>query len=276
MNIHSPASFWTESELERLREMHSQGLPTKTMALEFGRTTLSVKSKLFKLGMKRPTDYKSPQAHAWPEEQVAKLRELHAEGLASSEISKAIGRSEEAVTHKLHKLGLRRPAALVSARAASVMLMVSQSGGWSDAELAQLLDLNNQGLSASDISARMGKSRNAILGKLFRLRGGRTGNRKVSVAKIPRGVKLPPVRRFNYTDQPALPPISLADGAGIAITDLQTGMCKWPIGDPKQSDFRFCGHPQHEGKPYCTAHCAVAYAPPKVRLRDAYNYRRAA
>ena len=51
---------------------------------------------------------------------------------------------------------------------------------------------------------------------------------------------------------------------------------KWPIGDPKQPDFRFCGHPQHEGKPYCTAHCAVAYAPPKVRLRDAYNYRRAA
>ena len=27
---------------------------------------------------------------------------------------------------------------------------------------------------------------------------------------------------------------------------------------------------------YYLAHCAVAYAPPKVRLRDAYNYRRAA
>lgn len=272
---YSRDSFWTETQIERLRELHGQGLPNKVIAERLGRTFGSVESKLNKLGIKRPKGY-SYQPHAWPQEQVDQLRELHAQGLSSLEIGKAIGRSEKAVTHKLGHLGLRRPAALIKARAASVILIIAQNGGWTEEQMTRLVELNDKGLSAAEIAANLGKSKNAVLGKLFRLRGGRVGNRRVTVARIPRGKSLPPVKRFVYTTQPPLPPISLADGAGIAITDLQAGMCKWPIGDPKQPDFRFCGHPQHEGKPYCTAHCAIAYEPARTRARDAYHYRRAA
>jgi len=35
--------------------------------------------------------------------------------------------------------------------------------------------------------------------------------------------------------------------------------CLWPLGDPGEPDFHFCGMPAIEGKPYCPGHCARAY-----------------
>ena len=35
--------------------------------------------------------------------------------------------------------------------------------------------------------------------------------------------------------------------------------CAWPIGDPDDPDFHFCGAPSIEGKPYCAEHAARAY-----------------
>jgi GcrA cell cycle regulator len=33
----------------------------------------------------------------------------------------------------------------------------------------------------------------------------------------------------------------------------------WPMGDPKQPGFHFCGAPAEPSRPYCSAHCSVAY-----------------
>ena len=35
--------------------------------------------------------------------------------------------------------------------------------------------------------------------------------------------------------------------------------CLWPIGDPGDEDFHFCGAGTVPGKPYCDEHCARAY-----------------
>jgi GcrA cell cycle regulator len=44
-----------------------------------------------------------------------------------------------------------------------------------------------------------------------------------------------------------------------SLLDLTAGTCRWPVGDPQSPEFFFCGGKTHEGKPYCTGHCAVAY-----------------
>ncbi|MBR0647540.1 GcrA family cell cycle regulator [Plastoroseomonas hellenica] len=36
-------------------------------------------------------------------------------------------------------------------------------------------------------------------------------------------------------------------------------VCQWAHGEPKAEDFRFCSAPVLPGKPYCPAHCAIAY-----------------
>ena len=40
------------------------------------------------------------------------------------------------------------------------------------------------------------------------------------------------------------------------VTDYQ---CKYPVGDPKDPDFFFCGAPIREGEVYCTAHYQRCY-----------------
>ena len=45
------------------------------------------------------------------------------------------------------------------------------------------------------------------------------------------------------------------------LDDLEHTDCRWPIGDPKKAGFGFCGEPRQHGKPYCAAHCKLAYMP---------------
>lgn len=35
--------------------------------------------------------------------------------------------------------------------------------------------------------------------------------------------------------------------------------CRYPFGDPRKPDFRFCTAPALEGRPYCEDHCARCY-----------------
>ena len=34
------------------------------------------------------------------------------------------------------------------------------------------------------------------------------------------------------------------------LLDLEAGDCRWPIGDPQQPDFHFCGKKKIPGLPY--------------------------
>lgn len=44
-----------------------------------------------------------------------------------------------------------------------------------------------------------------------------------------------------------------------AAPALTKSACKWPIGDPGQPDFRFCGERAEIGQPYCHDHCVISY-----------------
>ena len=46
---------------------------------------------------------------------------------------------------------------------------------------------------------------------------------------------------------------------GIAVTKAGDRHCRWPVGDPRSPDFRFCGCPAYESLPYCINHARVAY-----------------
>ena len=52
------------------------------------------------------------------------------------------------------------------------------------------------------------------------------------------------------------------------IQTLTESCCRWPIGDPQQADFHFCGKSKVTGLPYCEAHARRAFQPPQPRRRD--------
>jgi len=154
---------------------------------------------------------------------------------------------------------------------------------WSSDRIEQLRALWHDGLSASQIATQLGGiTRNAVIGKAHRL--GLTGrpspikNRPAGIAR-PRPVRRPPVQRHAPPRmtvapvqarrmEPAPQPVELEDGPGATILTLTDRICKWPIGDPRNADFHFCGRGAHEGLPYCAEHARRAYQPPARRSAE--------
>ena len=45
------------------------------------------------------------------------------------------------------------------------------------------------------------------------------------------------------------------------LETLEAHQCRWPIGDPRQAGFHFCGAQKAEGRPYCAAHWQMSFVP---------------
>lgn len=112
---------------------------------------------------------------------------------------------------------------------------------WTPERTAALIALWNEELSTSEIGRRLGITKNAVIGKVHRL--GLTQRRPSPKAK-PEPVHV------------------------LRLEALRAGMCSWPIGEPGEENFHFCGSPSHPGKPYCGKHCAIAYVAAKDRRQS--------
>ncbi|MPZ09661.1 MAG: hypothetical protein GEU89_05540 [Kiloniellaceae bacterium] len=140
---------------------------------------------------------------------------------------------------------------------------------WTDERVAELMRLWEAGRSASEIGRLLGVSKNSVVGKAHRMklmarpspikRGTTPQVRRVAVAPIPKAVaqaETAPKRVETRVAAPA--PVQRAVRAA-ARAHGKGPNCLWPIGDPGDQDFHFCGAPAIPGKPYCDEHCARAY-----------------
>lgn len=50
-----------------------------------------------------------------------------------------------------------------------------------------------------------------------------------------------------------------------SLLELESGECRWPVGDPRQDGFHFCGAQQVLGRPYCIQHWQLSFVPGKSR-----------
>ena len=67
---------------------------------------------------------------------------------------------------------------------------------------------------------------------------------------------------------PHLEPLKLEDGRAANVLTINESMCKFPIGDPTDPDFAFCGRGS-SGGPYCADHARLAYQPSQAKKRRA-------
>jgi GcrA cell cycle regulator len=166
------------------------------------------------------------------------------------------------------------------------MVLKDKHMAWTEDRVAKLTKLWAEGLSASQIAKELGEvTRNAVIGKVHRL--GLSGRAKPSRPKAKTGTKrttakaapkprAPRAPSAPRTPQqvvaaavvPAPPPLEakkMSNGEFATILTITDHMCKWPIGDPSSSDFRFCGRKTDPEEPYCVAHSRVAYQPSRRR-----------
>lgn len=156
---------------------------------------------------------------------------------------------------------------------------------WTDERIEMLRKLWADGLSASQIATSLGGvTRNAVIGKIHRL--GLSGRVKapqrasrpraasgaapaantapVKAVSAPRvmaagalAVKVVEEPEAAPAPQPAAEVVPITGGVGLM--DLKVSSCRWPLGDPSDDDFRYCGARCSAGDTYCRAHAEQAF-----------------
>jgi GcrA cell cycle regulator len=150
---------------------------------------------------------------------------------------------------------------------------------WSEQQLTDLPRLWADGLPSAEIGRRIGKSKNAILGKAHRLglpdrpspiplsspTRYRAGSKsKVVVIKRAPKVTLPSLAAPRAATPPKLTvvrPVMQAPPPKppTPMPSRYRDNCCWVLGDNKP--WRYCDAPAVDGKPYCADHAKAAYVP---------------
>jgi GcrA cell cycle regulator len=144
---------------------------------------------------------------------------------------------------------------------------------WTEERIALLQKLWGQGYSASQIADQLpGLTRNAVIGKIHRLGkrpegaapraraalGAAHAHRRPAAAVEARRTTTPVQPQADWAARPfrrATP-----DEPGLAtFKTLEAHMCRWPIGDPEEAGFSFCGRGAQGSRPYCEGHARLAY-----------------
>jgi GcrA cell cycle regulator len=167
--------------------------------------------------------------------------------------------------------------------------------GWEPEAIATLVQ-NIDRMSSGQFAARLGRSRAAVCGMIWRLRGkgvlppagtakhydadphkNRRQRPSQESITMPREAKPkpPPKPKPQTSGERVALALALAalkaDGMrmpmilpGCSLIELTDHLCKFPLGemlDPPP--FLFCGIPSLPGLPYCLEHCRLAYQPTK-------------
>lgn len=158
---------------------------------------------------------------------------------------------------------------------------------WTDERVETMRTLWLGGMSASGIASELGAgiTRNAVIGKVHRLgisgdrprgrpsladlRAAEARRRAAARAKnearrarraeerarreaAAQAVAAPPVK----PPEPAAPAPVVASTERVTLLGLTASMCRWPLGDPRSEDFRFCGAAIADRTAYAPSYCA--------------------
>lgn len=148
---------------------------------------------------------------------------------------------------------------------------------WTDEAIEAVKALIKDGLSARRVALRLNKqvpgiTRNAVIGKMHRLAhrggGGPNNNQGVKRSPAPRIPREPKIKLKPKVRPKMDEDFHLKDMRLITIVELTENTCHWPVGDPKEDDFRYCGLPKLvDGGPYCRHHFAKSLRCNEVEAR---------
>ena len=152
--------------------------------------------------------------------------------------------------------------------------------GWTNESVEELRRLWDKGLTASEIAKKLGVTKNAIVGKVHRLclkarpspikskdeDGEQEQKQELELEQIT--IKEEPVIEPEVVEELPVEEnvketvcTSSDDDCNckVKLVDLDSHTCRWPIGDPRDDDFGFCGKKVRAGQTYCDEHSAMAY-----------------
>lgn len=165
---------------------------------------------------------------------------------------------------------------------------------WTDEMVEDLKKMWHEGLTTGEIGKRLNVSKNSIVGKVHRLglsgrpspikkkdnseKKEKTTEPVVKAEKIEKAAKEEkiPATVKTKSEKPVKTEIETPREEKVEfskphakteinrhgktmLTDLDNHTCRWPIGDPKDENFHFCGKKVKIGQTYCDEHANIAY-----------------
>lgn len=176
---------------------------------------------------------------SWTDERISTLKKMWQQGKSASEIAEKLGGvTRNAVIGKAHRLGL-------SGRPSPIKKVVKKAAP----------------------APVVKKVAPAPAKPTAPVKAAAPVKQAVAAAPLP---KLPPKPSGNAPGKPAeIVPLaalanatSKADGKVISILELTEKHCRWPVGDPKDPGFGYCGAGAYQAHPYCAEHVAIAFQAP--------------
>ena len=137
---------------------------------------------------------------------------------------------------------------------------------WNQQKVDDLKKLWNEGVATSRIGEQLGFTKNAVIGKAFRLGLERRQNSRKKTAQ---SQSVSSVTMYRETRAPGNSQITpkrevtrRREKFSFKKSIVGTGSfksCQWPIGDPLEEGFHYCGGQNIPTKPYCIEHYKKAY-----------------
>lgn len=187
---------------------------------------------------------------SWTDERIATLRDLWEQGLSASQIATKLGNiTRNAVIGKVHRLGLSgRPSPVRSERPAAAVAA---------AEPPAVETVVHKPVAEAPRPVAPAAPRPVRI-----VSGAPSSDGHVTAAAPP--PRIQPTRPAPAPTPRASEPEPMVRATLLSINDR---MCKWPVGDPGDAGFHFCGRRAQTGMPYCQDHARIAYqaATPKSR-----------
>lgn len=159
---------------------------------------------------------------AWTEQMVEDLRTMWKQGLTTAEIGKRLNVTKNSIVGKVHRLGL-------SGRPSPIKKKNEENA----AEEIQAAE-NVQVVSSKNTAESPQLKKETV---------------KIDKAQMP---EVKPVMTSSVKSEPAKKGM-------MSLMDLDNHTCRWPLGDPKDENFHFCGRKVKIGQTYCEEHANIAY-----------------
>ncbi len=193
---------------------------------------------------------------SWTDERIDRLTQMWGEGMSASQIATQLGGvTRNAVIGKVHRLKLDNRLKSVTAVGDGIVAM--PPAGTAEPATAAVPPAMAAPAAAEE----------------------RPAPRLVASTPAPRPVPVAPTLgatalKFEPAPEPEFEPdFAESDttvvpmSRNLTLVQLSDRTCKWPLGDPLSSEFRFCGNHSGDASPYCTHHARIAFQPVSERRR---------
>jgi GcrA cell cycle regulator len=179
---------------------------------------------------------------SWTDERVEQLKKLWSQGYSASQIAKELGNTtRNAVIGKIHRLNL-----VARQSPKNTPPLLSSTSPFKQKPLGSLGNLGNGMGQTASISAKLPATKTS----------------DYMAPSVAFASLTPAAATVDAADYSAPYNGSNQERLGVHNPFKQArNQCQWPVGDPRQTGFHFCGATAHEGFSYCTEHARMAYQP---------------